>query len=151
MRKLIDRLSEFSTLMLFSGIFSAVILLIMLIVSITSGYYGWLIGAAIGSVTELINIVLLYKGSDAIVSAKKPMLFIVFYMLRMALYAIAFIVCVIFGFRNDFFNTPFVPAFEYSIWGCLIAISPLQIIVIIVYYVAKKGIDNPVDTESKDA
>ena len=69
----------------------------------------------------------------------------------MALYAVAFIICVVFGFQNDFFNTPFVPAFEYSIWGCLIAISPLQIIVIIVYYAAKKGIENPVDTENKDA
>lgn len=138
MKKILSKLSELNSMLILASIISLVILVIFLIVGLTTGYYGWLIGGAIGSVIEIINIVLLYKGSEFVIEKGKPMTFLIFYFARMILYIAAFLVCAMFGFINNLLHTPFIPVFEHSIWGVLIAISPLQIIVIVALMIQKK-------------
>lgn len=94
------------------------------------GQPGWLIGIGIGTVIELVNIVLLYKGNDLITNANKPFLFILPYSLRMILYVAGFVVTAILGF--GFMGIEAVPAFAYSLFGVLIAYTPMTIIVVVV-------------------
>ena len=116
--------------MLLLGIVIGVGLALLSLIPLFLGQPGWLIGVGIGTAIELINIILLYKGNDMITNANKPFMFILPYTARMALYVVGFIITAIFGF--GFMSVQAIPCFYNSIFGVLIAYTPMQIIVVIV-------------------
>lgn len=137
MKKFLSRLSELKGMLLVGAIFGLVICLILLVVGLVSGYFGWLYGALVGTTVELINIFLLYKGSEYIVKKMRASLFLIFYFSRMTLYIAVFVLCAFLQF--GFGDMSAISEWNYCLWGCLIAISPLQLIVIIVMGVTHKS------------
>ena len=96
------------------------------LVGLFFGQHGWLIGVVSGSSVELINIVLLYKGSSEILKNEKPVLFLAFYALRMALFIGLILILVLFQYKANF------TVFNWSFIGALIGYTPMQIVVIVV-------------------
>lgn len=106
--------------------FVGLILIIFSIIGAIFGQPGWLIGVALGSLIEVINIVFLYKGSDMALKDGKTAFFLLFYFGRMILFAGGIILCVVMQYKLE------IQAFTNSFWGVLIGYTPMQIIVIIV-------------------
>lgn len=148
MKKFIDKLNEAQKMILLASIVGIVFILISLIPFFVVNQTGWLIGISIGTVIEIINIFLLYKGSEVAMNELKTAWFLLFYFLRMLLFLAGFVVTAIlsFGIRG---MVSAVPAFQYSIWGVLIAYTPLQIIVVIVMCKTKKNIVNIAENNVK--
>lgn len=125
MRKFLANLSELKKMLLLAAVVS-----LFLIAGSCVGLFfnqpGWLIGVAIGSVVEIINIILLYKGSSEVLKAEKPGMFLLFYALRMILFVGVVLVLVLLQYKAN------IEPFYYSFWGALIGYTPMQIIVIIV-------------------
>ena len=143
MKKFLTRFTELQGMMILGAIINTIICIAFLVVGILTGYYGWLYGALIGSFVELVSIFLLFKGSEVITKTFKFSLFLIFYFGRMVLFIAAFVICAWLQFGIGPFAK--VEAFDYSIWGCLIAISPLQLIVIIIMGVTHKNPMNLVE------
>lgn len=104
------------------------------------GQFGWMIGVAIGTVVELVNLVFLYKASELALKESKTSLFILLYFARMFLYVAGILLLVLFQYRW------YIEVFTNSFWGYLIGITPMQIVVIIV--MAKSG-KTPLEIASK--
>lgn len=151
MKKFFERFTELQGMLILGGIIGAIICGIFLAVGLTTGFFGWLYGALIGTVVELLSIILLFKGSEVITKTFKSSLFLIFYFSRMLLYLAAFVLCAWLQFGIGPFAK--VPEFDYSIWGCLIAISPLQLIVIIIMAALHKNpmnlVEKPENEEEK--
>lgn len=112
--------------MLFIALFVSVIFLGLSCIGLIFNQPGWLIGVAIGSVVEMINIVLLYKGSTEILKNEKPALFLLFYSLRMLLFVGVILGLVLLQYKAE------IEVFNYSFWGALIGYTPMQTIVIVI-------------------
>lgn len=117
-----------------------IVLILASIVGIVFGQPGWMIGIALGTVVELVNIYLLYKGSELALKHFKASLFIIVYFTRMTLYIAGILVLVLMQYQ---FN---IEVFNNSFWGFLIGITPMQAVVIIV--MAKSG-KSPIDIAEK--
>lgn len=130
MKKFFSILSEVNKMILVATIVSIVLCLLSLI-GVAFGQVGWLIGVAIGSIIEILNIILLYKGSEMMLKEGRTPLFLVFYFLRMFLFAGGIILCVVMQYVLH------IEPFTYSFWGVLIGFTPMQIIVMVV--MAKTG------------
>lgn len=125
MKEFINKLSELQKMLLLATCIS----LISIAVSCVGLAYsrpGWLIGVSLGSIVEIINIILLYKGNVLVLKGQKAALFLVFHALRMILFIGLVALLVILQYKVE------IEAFKYSFWGALIAYTPMQIIVIIV-------------------
>ena len=85
MKKWFSGLNELNK-MLVIACFVSLVLILGSIVGLFFNQPGWIIGVVSGSCVELINIVLLYKGSSEILKNEKPALFLLFYALRMILF-----------------------------------------------------------------
>jgi len=94
---------------------------------------GWIIGAAIGTVIEVINVALLYKGSGAALKNMKAWVFILFYFTRMFLFIVGVLICVLAQYIWK------IHAFDYAFFGILVAYTPMQIIVCAVMNKEKKN------------
>lgn len=139
MKKFINKLSELQKMLLLAACVS----LISIGVSCVGLVYsqpGWLIGVSLGSIVEIINIVLLYKGNILVLKGQKTALFLLFYGLRMLLFVGLVALLVILQYKAG------IEAFKYSFWGALIGYTPMQLIVIIVTLFHKK---NDVGIEGK--
>ena len=125
MKSALKNLSELQKMVALAAIISVV-----LILASCGGLFfdqpGWLIGVAIGSIIEIVNIILLYKGSSQILRNEKPALFLLFYALRMVLFVGALLGLVLLQYKAS------IHVFDYSVWGALIGYTPMQIVVIIV-------------------
>ena len=117
-----------------------IVLILTSIVGIVFGQPGWMIGVSLGTVVELVNIYLLYKGSELALKHFKASLFIIVYFTRMTLYIAGILVLVLMQYQ---FN---IEVFNNSFWGFLIGITPMQAVVIIV--MAKSG-KSPIDIAEK--
>lgn len=117
--------------LLLSAIVGVATFLISLIFLFFFDSISWSIGIAIGVVLELINIYLLYAGTHVIEKTKKPLMTLVFYMLRMLVVGIGVVITVLLGFGIKGFVNP-INEFHYSVFGLLIGYTPLQIIVSII-------------------
>ena len=140
--KWFKNLGELYKMLILSGVVAVVLLLLSLIPLFVFSQPGWLIGVAIGSVIEVANITLLYKGSEFAAKKMKPALFLLAYFARMTLFALGFVLTALLGFGFKYGGTVYVevvPAFINSLWGVLIAYTPLQLVVIIVMLVNKKS------------
>ena len=125
MKKTWSNLSELNKMLVVSGVVSLILILGSL-VGLFFGQPGWLIGVVSGSSVELINIVLLYKGSSEILKNEKPVLFLAFYALRMVLFIGLILILVLFQYKANF------TVFNWSFIGALIGYTPMQIVVIVV-------------------
>ena len=125
MKKTWSNLSELNKMLVVSGVVSLILILGSL-VGLFFGQPGWLIGVVSGSSVELINIVLLYKGSSEILKNEKPVLFLAFYALRMTLFIGLILILVLLQYKANF------TIFNWSFIGALIGYTPMQIVVIVV-------------------
>ena len=142
MKNFIAKLSELSKMLILAGLVAFGLLLLSLIPLIAFHQTGWLIGIALGSAIEILNIFLLYKGNEFVTKKGKPVLFLIFYFLRMALFLTGFLLTAILGFGFKVAGNEYIPvvnAFINSIWGVLIAYTPLQIVVIVVMLASNKS------------
>ena len=138
MRKFLENASEIKKMTLLASLVGFVICLIFLVIGLTTNLWGWLFGALIGTFVEIINIVLLFVGSDFAIKKFKPFNFLFAYFGRMILYILSFVICAWFQFGLTGVMEP-LPLWNYALWGDLIAISPLQIIIIAVMVKNKKS------------
>lgn len=123
MKSLIAKLSELQRMLLLCTLIS-IVLIGGSCVGLFFDQPGWLIGVSVGCFVEFINIILLYKGSGRILQAEKPILFLLFYALRMIMVIGAIIVLILLEYKAH------IEVFKYSFWGVLIGYTPIQIIVI---------------------
>lgn len=130
MSKKFKNYSEVSKMVVVATIVG-IILCLFSIIGVCFGQPGWLIGVAIGSVIEVLNIFFLYKGSDMALQIGKTPLFLIFYFARMILFAGGIIFAVVMQYVCH------IAAFTNSFWGVLIGYTPMQIIVIVI--MAKTG------------
>ena len=139
MKNYLKNCSDLAKLLLASSIVG-IVLILASITGIVFGQPGWMIGIALGTVVELVNIYLLYKGSELALKHFKASLFIIVYFTRMTLYIAGILVLVLMQYQ---FN---IEVFNNSFWGFLIGITPMQAVVIIV--MAKSG-KSPIDIAEK--
>lgn len=139
MKNYLKNCSDLAKLLLAASIVG-IVLILASIVGIVFGQPGWMIGIALGTVVELVNIYLLYKGSELALKHFKASLFIIVYFTRMTLYIAGILVLVLMQYQ---FN---IEVFNNSFWGFLIGITPMQAVVIIV--MAKSG-KSPIDIAEK--
>lgn len=99
---------------------------------------GWIIGAVVGTVIEIVNIFLLYRGSSNALRDLKAGTFILYYFLRMFVFIVATLLCVLAQYIWK------IHAFDFSFFGILVAYVPMQIIVSVVMSKEKK---KPVQVE----
>lgn len=137
--KKIEKLNDLKKMLLLGLAVGVVLALIMLIPLFVSNQPGWLIGVGIGTLIELFNIFLLYKGSEAALKSFKTSIFLLFYFLRMVLFIGGFLVTAMFSYGLTGHVMP-VEVMAYSLWGVLIAYTPTQIVVIVVMVKSKKNI-----------
>lgn len=125
MKKWFSSLSELNK-MLVIACFVSLVLILGSIVGLFFNQPGWIIGVVSGSCVELINIVLLYKGSSEILKNEKPALFLLFYALRMILFIGLILVLVLLQYKAK------LEVLNWSFVGALIGYTPMQIVVIVV-------------------
>ena len=104
----------------YAAIIALALCLLALIPLFVFGQPGWLIGVAIGSVIEIINLFLLFKGSEVSLKKLKVTMYMLFYFLRMVLFLAGILVTAIFSFGFTSILEP-VPEMANSIWGVVIA------------------------------
>lgn len=139
MKEKFSKLSELSKMLIIASIIGAIAMLACLLPLIFANQPGWLIGVAIGTTVEIISLFLLYKGSEVALNKLKTWLFLVFYFSRMALFLASMVVTAILQFGFPYANIAPVPAFNYALWGDIIGFAPMQIIILIVMAIKKKG------------
>ena len=115
----------------YAAIIALALCLLALIPLFAFGQPGWLIGVAIGSVIEIINLFLLFKGSEVSLKKLKVTMYMLFYFLRMVLFLAGILITAIFSFGFTSLLEP-VPEMANSIWGVVIAYAPMQVIVFVV-------------------
>ena len=125
MKKKWANLSELKRLLIIWGLVSFVLIAASSI-GIFFGQPGWIIGVTLGSLIELINIILLLKGTTEILRQEKPGLFLLFYALRMILFVGVILTLVLLQYKAN------IEFFTNSFWGALIGYTPMQIIVVVI-------------------
>lgn len=140
MKKCWSKLSDLKKMLLLACLIGLVFILAS-IVGAVFGQWGWMIGVAIGTVIEMINLFFLYKGSEMALKSSKAALFLLMYFTRMVLYAGGILILVLLQFTWK------VEVFSNAFWGYLIGITPMQLIVIIV--MARSG-KSPMDIAKKE-
>ena len=142
MKKWISQLNELQRMLLLGGIVMLFLCLLSLIPLFVFNQTGWLIGVSIGSTVGIINILLPYKGSEVGLKTYKTFYFMLFYFVRVLLILLSFLLTALFQFgfivgENVFFSP--ISAFDFSLWGDLIGVLPMQIVLVIVMMKEKKN------------
>lgn len=119
---------------LFFGLVTGIVFILFSLIGLFFKQPGWIIGVSLGTLASLINVALLFKGSDIMLKQVKPMLFLLLFFARMIVIAVTFIFCVLMQFQFH------IPAFTNSIWGALIGFAP-GVVIVIVSLVKQKPIE----------
>ena len=125
MKKGFANLSELQKMLVLAAIVS-VFLIAGSCVGLFFNQPGWLIGVTLGSLVEILNIFLLYRGSGQVLKEEKAGYFLLFYAIRMLLFIGLILVLVLLQYKAN------IEVFEYSFIGALIGYTPMQVVVIIV-------------------
>ena len=125
MKKGFANLSELQKMLVLAAIVS-VFLIAGSCIGLIFNQPGWLIGVTLGSIVEILNIVLLYKGSSEVLKEEKAGYFLLFYAIRMLLFIGLILVLVLLQYKAN------IEVFKYSFIGALIGYTPMQVVVIIV-------------------
>lgn len=112
------------------------VLIVLSCIGLIFGQVGWLIGASIGMVVSVVNVVLLFKGSQFALKTYKASLFLLFYFGRMLIYVG---MTVLLAYLDISLK---IGAFKNSVFGLLIAFVPTVIVVVIVMTKEKKNVMN---------
>lgn len=131
MKRFLTKLNELQKMLLLSGVIG-VILLLASITGFFFGQPGWFIGVLVGTLVEIVNVILLYKGSENILSETKTLSFLLYFSLRMLIVLITFVVFAYFDFKAH------NPILHNAIWGELIGLGPMEIVVVIVTSLSNK-------------
>ena len=132
MKNYLSKCSDLKKMLLLASVIGLALILGS-IVGVVFGQYGWMIGVVIGTAVELVNIYLLYKGSEMALKYFKASLFLIMYFSRMTLYIAGILVLVLLQYQFE------VHVFDNSFWGFIIGITPMQAVVIIVMIKTGKG------------
>lgn len=132
MKNYLSKCSDLKKMILLASVIGLVLILAS-IAGAVFGQFGWMVGVALGTVVEIINLFLLFKSSEIALKETKSSLFLLLYFVRMLLYVAGILVLVLLQF---FWHISF---FDNSFWGFIIGISPMQIVVIIVMAKSGKG------------
>ena len=125
MKQKLASLSELQRMLLLATLVS-VVLIGLSCIGLAFNQPGWLIGVSLGSLVEILSIILLYKGSSEVLKEQKPGIFLLFYGLRMILFIGLIVGLVLLQYKAN------IEIFTNSFWGALIGYTPMQLIVIIV-------------------
>ena len=125
MKQKLASLSELQRMLLLAALVS-VVLIGLSCIGLAFNQPGWLIGVSLGSLVEILSIILLYKGSSEVLKEQKPGIFLLFYGLRMILFIGLIVGLVLLQYKAN------IEIFTNSFWGALIGYTPMQLIVIIV-------------------
>ena len=153
MKEWIKKLTELQKMLLLSLLVMVFLCLICLIPLFAFNQPGWLIGVAIGSIVGIINILLMYKGSQVGLKTYKTFYFMLFYFIRIILILLSFSLTALlqFGFtvgENVYFEP--VSAFNFSLWGNFIGIMPMIVVLIVVMVKSNKNIVTISENNKKD-
>ena len=132
MKNYLAKCSDLKKMILLASVIGLVLILASIVGGVF-GQFGWMVGVAIGTVVEIVNLFLLFKSSELALKETKSSLFLLLYFVRMLLYVAGILVLVLLQF---FWHVSF---FDNSFWGFIIGISPMQIVVIIVMAKSGKG------------
>jgi len=135
MKNKIAQLSTLKKLLLLAAVVGVVLSLLALI-GLIWNQPGWVIGIAAGTIVEMINIALLFKGSSLALKETKASLFLLCYFTRIVLFIGVCVLLVASQFAWK------VPAFTNSVFGLLIGITPLTIVVCVVMVKSDKNAMN---------
>lgn len=125
MKKFFGNASQLTKLVL-SCLAIGIFIMMLSCIGIIFGQFGWLIGAAIGTLVSLFNVVLLVKGSGFVLQSNKSSFFLMFYFLRMLLYVGMTVLCAVLDFKLK------IEAFHFSVFGLLIAYLPMVVVICVV-------------------
>ncbi len=125
MKQKLASLSELQRMLLLAALVS-IVLIGLSCIGLAFNQPGWLIGVSLGSLVEILSIILLYKGSSEVLKEQKPGIFLLFYGLRMILFIGLIVGLVLLQYKAN------IEIFTNSFWGALIGYTPMQLIVIIV-------------------
>ena len=125
MKQKLASLSELQRMLLLAALVS-IVLIGSSCIGLAFNQPGWLIGVSLGSLVEILSIILLYKGSSEVLKEQKPGIFLLFYGLRMVLFIGLIVGLVLLQYKAN------IEIFTNSFWGALIGYTPMQLIVIIV-------------------
>lgn len=127
------------------SIFSAVLLVVFIPISAVFSFWGLTIGWAIGFIVAFTNMFLLFKSgmatSESAMNSGKGMGFAAaFYIMRFALFAIAFVITALLDYYCK------IVVFKYSLFTCAAALLPSTLIITILYHSADEEVVKKVDT-----
>lgn len=105
------------------------------IVGVVFGQYGWLIGIACGTIASVISTFLMNKASEWALTGNAPFLFILCFFARMILLTGFLVLAALLQYVFK------VEAFNYSIWGVIIGYTPMVLVTIIMQVVGNKNGD----------
>lgn len=110
---------------LFFSLVIGIVLCLLSIVGLVFSQPGWMIGVALGTAAAMVNVVLLFKGSELILKSQKAGLFVLMFLARMLVIVAIFALCVLLQFKAH------IPAFTNSIWGAFIGFAPSVVLIVI--------------------
>lgn len=110
--------------------------MLLSLIGLIFGQIGWLIGTALGTVLNLINSILVYKGTEVSLKESKTGFFLLSYFVRMFLFFVFFAVLVVLQYKLE------IDAFKNSFWGMAIAFFPSIMVTVLVQLKYKGGENN---------
>ncbi len=143
MKKFLSKFSDFTLTIILEGIIGVVAVALSFI-GFKFGKYGWTIGCATGTVLAMLSTVMVFKGSDAAMRANKMGLYFLFYFLRMVLFIGVMVVFAILQYKSE------IHVFDYSLFGTLIAYTPMFIILIVGQVKGNHDLDKKVQEKAKE-
>ena len=149
MKKFLAKLNELQKMELLAAVVAVTLCLLALLPLFLANQPGWLIGVAIGSAIELINIFLLYKGSEIALKTFKTWKFLLLYFTRMFLFLVGLVLVAMFQFGFLTYVQP-IAVFKNALWGVLIGYTPVQIVVIVVMLKSKKNFVTIAENNQKE-
>ena len=141
MKSRLGKLTELQATLVVAAIISAVLIALSTI-GLFFNQPGWFIGVFVGTLVELVNVILLYKGSENVLNQTRTATFLLYFSLRMLIVLGTFILFAFLDFKAH------IPAFHNAIWGELIGLGPMEIVVTLVASLSNKKASN-VEGENK--
>ena len=143
MKKFLTKFNDLQITLLLEGVIG-IITIGLSCIGLAFDAPGWTIGAATGVAVSLLSTLLVFKGSDGAMRANKMGLYFLFYFLRMVLFIGIMVVFAILQYKLQ------IHSFDYSLFGALIAYTPMFIILIVGQVKGNHDLDKKVQEKAKE-